>query len=61
LQIRSSLQKLPQAIKTIKYKILHCTDNINALPLQRIGNNVEAFRYYLAFEIWTISTQQDNG
>lgn len=24
-------------------------------------NNVEAFRYYLAFEIWTISTQQDNG
>jgi hypothetical protein len=45
----------------IKYKVLHCTDNINALPLQRIGNNVEAFRYYLAFEIWTISTQQDNG
>ena len=24
------------------------------------GNNVEAFRYYLAFEIWTISTNQDN-
>jgi len=29
---------------------LHCTDNINALPLQRIGNNVEAFRYYLALK-----------
>lgn len=34
----------------IKYKVLHCTDNINALPLQRIGNNVEAFRYYLALK-----------
>lgn len=34
----------------IKYKVLHCTDNINALPLQRIGNNVEAFRYYLVLE-----------
>jgi len=39
-----------EAIKTIKYKVLHCTDNINALPLQRIGNNVEAFRYYLALK-----------
>jgi hypothetical protein len=29
---------------------LHCTDNINALPLQRIGNNVEAFRYYLVLK-----------
>lgn len=29
---------------------MHCTDNINALPLQRIGNNVEAFRYYLALK-----------
>ena len=26
-----------------------------------IENNVEAFRYYLAFEIWTISTNQDNS
>ena len=34
----------------IKYKVLHCTDNINALPLQRIRNNVEAFRYYLALK-----------
>lgn len=34
----------------IKYKVLHCTDNINALPLQRIGNNVEAFRYYLVLK-----------
>ena len=39
-----------EAIKTIKYKVLHCTDNINALPLQCIGNNVEAFRYYLALK-----------
>lgn len=28
--------------------------------MQRIENNVEAFRYYLAFEIWTISIGQDN-
>ena len=39
-----------EAIKMIKYKVLHCTDNINALPLQRIRNNVEAFRYYLALK-----------
>ena len=39
-----------EAIKTIKYKVLHCTDNINALTLQRIGNTVEAFRYYLALK-----------
>ena len=25
-----------------------------------LENNVEAFRYYLAFEIWTISFFQDN-
>ena len=39
-----------EAIKMIKYKVLHCTDNINTLPLQRIRNNVEAFRYYLALK-----------
>ena len=39
-----------EAIKMIKYKVLHCTDNINALPLQRIRNNVEAFRYYLVLK-----------
>ena len=43
-------QKPSEAIKMIKYKVLHCTDNINVLPLQRIGNNVEAFRYYLVLK-----------
>lgn len=31
-------------------KFFHCRKNTNALPLQRIENNVEAFRYYLALK-----------